>query len=397
MVYEVGFDYLSFRSIIHDTGLMLVYVMVGSALFVIILFPYFFKESLVKPLGQLLDGVKKVNQGDLRVSVPVKVEDEIGFLSKSFNSMVQSIQKARTDLRGALDHQVQLTDSYSCFVPKEFLQFLEKDSIIDINLGDNVQKEMSILFSDIRSFTRLSESMTPQENFNFINNCLRFMGPVVRRYNGFIDKYIGDAIMALFPHRTEDAVQAAIGMQNELKTYNSYRKKSGYAPIQIGIGINTGDMMLGTIGEEKRMEGTVISDAVNLASRLEGLTKIYGASIIASRNTINGIEMQTDFYSRFLDKVQVKGKEKWIEVYEIFDSDPESRVEMKLKTKEVFERGIRLFQKKMFDEALDCFKRVADLNKDDEACLLYMNRCEHLKEYGIPKGWDGVTEIGHKR
>jgi two-component system sensor histidine kinase ChiS len=310
--------------------------------------------------------------------------------------MVQSIQKARTDLRGALDHQVQLTDSYSCFVPKEFLQFLKKDSIIDINLGDNIQKEMSILFSDIRSFTRLSESMTPQENFNFINNCLSIMGPVVRRYNGFIDKYIGDAIMALFPHRTEDAVQAAIGMQNELKTYNSYRKNSGYASIQIGIGINTGDMMLGTIGEEKRMEGTVISDAVNLASRLEGLTKIYGASIIASRNTINGIERQTDFYFRFLDKVQVKGKEKWIEVYEIFDSDPENRVEMKLKTKEIFERGIRLFQKKMFDEALDCFKRVADVNKDDEACLLYMNRCEHLKEYGIPKGWDGVTEIGHK-
>jgi class 3 adenylate cyclase/HAMP domain-containing protein len=396
MIYEVGFDYYRYRSIIHDTGLMLVYVIVGSAIFVITLFPYFFRESLVKPLRQLLDGVKKVNQGNLRVNVPVKVEDEIGFLSKSFNSMVQSIQKARTDLKGALDHQVELTDSYSCFVPKEFLQFLEKDTIVDIHLGDNIQKEMSILFSDIRSFTRLSESMTPQENFNFINNCLSIMGPVVRKHNGFIDKYIGDAIMALFPHRPKDAVMAAISMQNTLKTYNSHRKKTGYEPIQIGIGINTGAMMLGTIGEEKRMEGTVISDTVNLASRLEGLTKIYGASIIVSRNTISGIERQTDFYFRFLDKVQVKGKEKWIEVYEIFDSDPENLIEMKLKTKDDFERGIRFFQKKMFAEALECFRRVVEINNGDKACLLYINRCEQMQQYGIPENWDGVTAIEHK-
>ncbi len=395
-IYGIGFDYIRFRSIIHDTGLMLVYVIVGSAIFVITLFPYFFKESLVKPLRQLLDGVKKVNQGDLMVTVPVKVEDEIGFLSNSFNSMVQSIQKARKELKGALDHQVELTDSYSCFVPKEFLQFLEKDSIIDIHLGDNIQKEMTILFSDIRSFTRLSENMTPQENFNFINNCLSIMGPVVRKHNGFIDKYIGDAIMALFPHRAEDAVRAAISMQNTLKTYNLHRKKSGYEPIQIGIGINTGAMMLGTIGEEKRMEGTVISDTVNLASRLEGLTKIYGASIIVSRNTKAGIEMPADFHFRFLDKVQVKGKEKWIEVYEIFDSDPEKLIEMKLKTKDDFERGIQLFQKSMLEEALKCFSRVAEINNSDKACLLYMNRCEHMRTYGIPEAWDGVTAMQHK-
>ena len=395
-VYEVGYDYLRFRAAIHSTGIMLVYVLVGAALFVFLFFPYFFKESLVKPLNALLDGVRKVNDGDLSVVVPVRVEDEIGFLSNSFNNMVQSVQKAREKLKSSLDYQVKLTESYSCFVPKEFLQFLKKDSIIDIHLGDNIQKEMTILFSDIRAFTRLSETMTPQENFNFINDCLSFIGPVVRKNSGFIDKYIGDAIMALFPHQPEDAVNAAIEMQAMLKTFNTRREEKGQEPIKIGIGINSGITMLGTIGEEKRMEGTVISDAVNLTSRLEGLTKLYGAGIIVSRSIINRIEKQSDFLFRFLDKVQVKGKANWIEVYEIFNSDAKTMVEMKLKTRADFERGIRLFQKRKLAEARTCFQQVAEISPHDKACQLYKLRCEQMLEYGIPEGWNGISAIEQK-
>jgi len=390
-IYEVGFDYIEYRKGIHETGLELVYIILGSVLFVLVVFPYFFQESLVKPLSVLLDGVKKVNEGNLEVVVSIKVEDEIGYLSNSFNSMVRSIQDARMKLKGALDHQVQLTESYSCFVPKEFLQFLEKESIIDIKLGDNIQKEMTILFSDIRSFTRLSEKMTPQENFNFINNCLSRIGPVVRNNNGFIDKYIGDAVMALFPHKIEDAIKAAVGMQRVVEIYNKHREKSGYEPIKIGIGINTGIMMLGTIGEEKRMEGTVISDAVNLASRLEGLTKIYGASIIVSNKTLEGLESRSDFNHRFLDRVQVKGKKKWVEIYEIFDSDGTDLVEMKLKTKQDFEHGIMLYQEQKFDEALDYFKQILKQNKRDKAAELYVKWCENSQKYGLPEGWEGVS------
>ena len=395
-VYEVGFDYIDYRKGIHETGLKLIYIIIGAALFVSVVFPYFFKESLVKPLSALLNGVKKVNEGDLEVVVPVKVEDEIGYLSNSFNSMVQSIQDARKKLKSALDHQVKLTESYSYFVPKEFLQFLEKESVIDIKLGDNVQKEMSILFSDIRSFTRLSEKMSPQENFNFINNCLSRLGPVVRDNNGFIDKYIGDAVMALFPYRTEDAVKAAVDMQKVVGTYNQHRDKAGYEPIKIGIGVNTGIMMLGTIGEEKRMEGTVISDAVNLASRLEGLTKMYGASVLVSSKTMEGVENRSDFHYRFLDRVQVKGKKKWVEIYEIFDSDTPDLVEMKLKTKQDFENGIMLYQDRKFDEALDCFKKVLEINRLDKAAELYVKWCERIQRYGLPEGWEGITAMDQK-
>lgn len=391
--YEVGFDYVDYRKAMHETGLKLIYTIIGAALFVIVVFPYFFRESLVKPLSALLNGVKKVNEGDLEVVVSVKVEDEIGYLSKSFNSMVQSIQDAREKLRNALDHQVKLTESYSYFVPKEFLRFLEKESVIDIRLGDHVQKEMSILFSDIRSFTRLSEQMSPQENFDFINNCLSRIGPVVRDHNGFIDKYIGDAVMALFPYKAEDAVKAAVDMQEVISTYNEHRGKVGYEPIRIGVGVNTGIMMLGTIGEEKRMEGTVISDAVNLASRLEGLTKIYGASVLVSSQTFEGIESRSDFHSRYLDRVQVKGKKKWVDIFEIFNSDTADVVKMKLKTKQDFEKGIKLYQGRKFDAAIDCFERVLELNPGDRAAGLYLEWCKRMEQQGLPEGWEGITNM----
>jgi two-component system sensor histidine kinase ChiS len=166
--------------------------------------------------------------------------------------------------------------AYGRFVPHEFLKFLERESIVDVQLGDQVQKEMTVLFADIRSFTSLSERMSPKENFDFLNAYLSRVSPVIRNHNGFIDKYIGDAVMALFPQTADDAVQAAIEMQKQVSLYNSYRQENGYDPIAIGIGLHSGTLMLGTVGESQRMESTVIADAVNLASRLEGLTKVYG-------------------------------------------------------------------------------------------------------------------------
>ncbi|MDH3976287.1 MAG: HAMP domain-containing protein [Deltaproteobacteria bacterium] len=394
-MYEVAFDYIPYRQVIGDTGVKLLYIIAGSVLFVIIVFPYFFSESLVKPLNVLLDGVKKVNNGDLKVVVPVKVEDEIGYLSTSFNAMVESIQDGREKLKGALEKQVKLTESYSFFVPKELLTFLKKESIIDIRLGDNVQLKMTILFSDIRSFTSLSERMTPQQNFNFINDCLGRIGPVVRDNNGFIDKYIGDAIMALFPYRTEDAVRAAVEMQEAVGSCNN-RMEGSEEVIRIGTGINTGMMMLGTIGEEKRMEGTVISDAVNLASRLESLTKVYGSSVILSKTTFDSLENLSDYDHRYLDRVQVKGKREFVDIYEVFHSDSPELRELKIKTKEDFEMATKHYREEKFDEALRYFRKVLKVNSRDKAAEVYVKRCENIKKHGLPEGWEGVTVLPEK-
>lgn len=163
--------------------------------------------------------------------------------------------------------------------PRVFKISSEKD-IKDVELGDQIQKQMTVFFSDIRSFTELSESMSPMENFNFINSYLKRINPIIRKHNGFIDKFIGDAVMAIFPESPEDAISAAIEIQLEVRKYNSHRHNNGYRPIQIGIGINTGSLMMGTVGDSNRMDTTVIGDTVNLASRLESLTKQYFCQLL---------------------------------------------------------------------------------------------------------------------
>ncbi|TGK28948.1 adenylate/guanylate cyclase domain-containing protein [Leptospira gomenensis] len=231
-------------------------------------------------------------------------------LSLKFSSAFIAIENLSSDLKAT-------NKSYSRFVPLEFLKFLGKKNITEIELGDQTQKEMTILFSDIRSFTQLSEKMTPKDNFDFLNSYMGKMGPIIRKHGGFVDKYLGDGIMALFPDSPDNALEAAIEMKKELELHNETRLERRYEPIRIGIGIHTGVLMLGTIGEMERMDGTVISDAVNLASRIEGLTKEYQADILLSDDSYRKIRNRVKYTFKELGKVSVKGKENSVGVYEV--------------------------------------------------------------------------------
>jgi two-component system sensor histidine kinase ChiS len=278
--------------------------------------------------------------------------------------------------RSAYDGLRKINAAYSRFVPKEFLRLLKQNSIVDVQLGDHVQMDMTVLFADIRSFTTLSEQMTPQENFNFINTYFSLIGPIIRQYGGFIDKYIGDAIMALFPGRADDAVHAAIAMLKRLSDYNQTWQEAGGSSIKIGIGLHTGRVMLGTVGEAERMEGTVISDAVNLASRIESLTKQYQATLIISESTYKSLEMPEELNVRFLGSVQVKGKSKEVSVFEVFDGASELMISMKRQTRADFERGLSLLFNNQLAEARAYFERVLKTNPSDTAARLYMQQAE---------------------
>jgi signal transduction histidine kinase/class 3 adenylate cyclase/CheY-like chemotaxis protein len=290
----------------------------------------------------------------------------------------------------------KITLSYNRFVPHEFLKFLEKESIIDVKLGDQVQQEMTILFSDIRSFTTLSEEMSPQETFNFINSYLSRVSPLIREHNGFIDKYIGDAIMALFPESADDAVQAALAMQKEVTLYNECLQQQGYPPISIGIGLHTGNLILGTIGESERMETTVIADAVNLASRLEGLTKYYGAGILVSEHTLSRLSNLQSYSYRLLDRARVKGKNKPVAVYELYQEDLELSHRLKSEIKTKFEQAIVTYNCQDFRGAIKMFEEILAMNPHDKAAMLYIKRCQHYQQYGVEEGWKSVTDLDFK-
>ncbi|HBK96524.1 MAG TPA: hypothetical protein DD001_03935 [Microcoleaceae bacterium UBA10368] len=290
-----------------------------------------------------------------------------------------SIQNSKlyTEVRESEKRLAQLNKAYERFVPSQFLKFLDKSSIIDVELGDQVQLEMSVLFSDIRDFTTLSESMTPEDNFRFINSYLSRMEPVINQNNGFIDKYIGDAIMALFSGDANNAVNAGIAMLNRLFEYNQNRvQQSGYAPIQIGIGINTGSLMLGTVGGPNRMDGTVISDAVNLASRVESLTKNYGVSLLITQETFLRLENPSKYAIRSLDTVKVKGKSEAVTVYEVFDCDRPEIKEGKLATLQLFAEALAIYSEGKFAEAGRLFAECWHQNQGDRVAKIYWERCQ---------------------
>ena len=270
----------------------------------------------------------------------------------------------------------KLNQAFSRFVPRQFIQLLHRTSVADVQLGDQVQQEMSVLFSDIRDFTALSECMTPQENFQFINAYLQRMEPAIIENQGFIDKYMGDGIMALFSGVADDALKAGIAMLQRLADYNQYRLKSGYRPISIGIGINTGSLMLGTVGGKNRMDSTVISDAVNLASRLEGLTKYYGVSLLITHHTLARLHNPTEYNLRFIEKVKVKGKSKAVAVFEVFDGDDPELKEAKLATKAIFEEGLFLYHHQATKEAAQRFEVVTHNNPRDVIAQIYLARCQ---------------------
>ncbi|WP_428663755.1 adenylate/guanylate cyclase domain-containing protein [Reyranella sp.] len=308
------------RQITYDTGLAreaALQVLLSSMIVLAVLLPVVFwiaarllQRQLLDPLFNLRGEAGAIAQGDLEQAIAnTDRRDEIGQLARSFGSMRDSVRRTILDLK-------QTNLSIERFVPHAFLSIIGKPSIVEVELGDNKRESMSILFSDIRSFTTLSEGMTPDENFAFINAYLERMGPVIRDHNGFIDKYIGDAIMALFAN-ADDAVRAGLAMLGALDGFNEARRAAGLEPIAIGVGINTGLLMLGTIGEKDRMDGTVISDAVNLAARVESLTKEYGAPLLISEFTLQALADPKAYDIRPVDVVVVKGKTRPVGIYAV--------------------------------------------------------------------------------
>lgn len=306
------------------------------------------------------------------------VYDDNGVLLyyQGFSEDITERKRAETQRIEFTEKLYQINQANERFVPRQFLQLLNKESIVDVQLGDAIQQEMSILFADIRNFTTLSEQMSIEDNFKFINAYLSRMEPAIIQNQGFIDKYIGDAIMALFSGDADNAVKAAIDMLKTLAKYNQKRKMSELTPIQIGVGINTGSLMLGTVGSPNRMDGSVISDAVNLASRLEGLTKYYGASLLISHHTFLRLEHPLKYEFRILDRVQVKGKSEMVSVFEIFDADSPEIKQAKQITKSRFEEAIFLYTRQSFSQAKQLFQECLDVNPQDKVFQIYLERCK---------------------
>jgi class 3 adenylate cyclase/HAMP domain-containing protein len=292
----------------QDIFIFYLFIM-GATILLTLFLSYLSIRSITNPLKALVTVANQISSGNRDLDISINSKEETGQLSKAMKQMLGSINRSEVILKDT-------NQAYARFVPNEFLELLNKDQIIDIQLGNHLEMTMTVLFSDIRAFTTLSEKMSPQESFDFINAYLRKMGPIIRENNGFIDKYIGDAIMALFIN-ADDALKAAMTMQHDLLEFNEAREHQGFPVTKIGIGINTGELMLGIIGEQNRLQCTVISDAVNVASRVESLTKTYKTSLIISESTYKQLTEPSRYVIRFLDNIKVKGRSERVKLFAV--------------------------------------------------------------------------------
>ncbi|GAA3568387.1 hypothetical protein GCM10022395_17950 [Snuella lapsa] len=284
----------------------------------------------------------------------------------------------------------------SKFVPSEFLKSVGREAITDVVLGDHIEKEVTVLFSDVRDYTTLSESMTPEQNFKFVNAYVGRMGPLIQQNKGFVNQYLGDGIMALFPHEAHHALDAAIAMQKTIIAYNERRVKEGFEPISVGIGMHTGALVMGIIGDVHRNDTAIIADTVNTASRMEGITKYYGANIIISEDCLDTIKDREAYHFRYLGKVKVKGKHKVVGIYECFDGDDDIEITLKIKTLKDFEKGMKHFLNKEFPKASAAFDKVLNKNTKDAVAKYFVTKSAEYTISGTPDDWDMVNTMRSK-
>ncbi|TAE59353.1 MAG: adenylate/guanylate cyclase domain-containing protein [Nostocales cyanobacterium] len=274
---------------------------------------YILAKELSDTVRRLQMSVTKISKGDLQQRVETKhLPDEIRALATAVNDMSSALEISFSKLQKTLE-------SFERFVPDKFVSVIAPLGVENIEVGMASTRKMTILFCDIRGYTSMSEAMAPKEIFLFLNDYLACMGKAIDEAGGFIDKYIGDAIMALFDDEaTDSALNAAIAMQKALDKFNHQRAQKGLPRISVGIGIHRGTVVMGTVGFTSRMDSTVIGDAVNVASRIEGLTKQYDCEILVTESVINNLSEPELFSLKLVDKsVKVKGKDQPIAIYEL--------------------------------------------------------------------------------
>ena len=355
-----------------------------------------FSLYLTRPLKRITAVIHNIiKTNDLSMKVSLDYRDEIGELGHYFNIMTTELDMANRQIKNyalraviSKRNESKIRNIFQKYVPRDVIDkyYGEPESMLE---GEN--RILGVLFSDIRNFTSFSEKMLPQEVVESLNKYFDYMVEIIMNHRGIVDKYIGDAIMAFFGapvHHDNDAVEAVsagLDMIDALQDFNRWQAERGRQPFQMGVGINYGLMTVGNIGTEKKMDYTVIGDMVNLASRMEGLTKHYKQDILVAKSIYK--KLNEKMPCRLIDRVRVKGKS---EVHSVYTVRRELS-QWEADAWEVYSQGMKSYFNRQFNDAYENFEIAMKLMPGDFVSELYRNRCDIYRKDPPPEDWQGVT------
>ena len=294
------------------------------------------------------------------------------------------------------EEQDKLLKAQQRFVPIQFLKHLGHNDIATVALGESVSVEMSVLFSDIRNFTPLVEKLSPQAVIELLNRYYSELGMPIAEYGGFIDSYAGDGIMALFAVPAQQAVEAGIKMSQAIWHFNQTPVIKNQPYLSAGLGMNTGPLVLGTMGANDRMQCSVLGDSVNLASRIEQLTRVYGSCFLIGEQTYLSLKDRETFSIRMIDCVAVKGKAQAVKLYEVLDAENENRREAKEATRDRLAEAMEKYFAREFSDARKIFTEAMNEDPEDPVFSIFASRAERYLQNAPPPGWQGYEKLYEK-
>lgn len=296
------------------------------------------------------------------------------------------------------EHQVRLAAAHAAatrFVPFAFLSLLGRSELAEARRGDCVTRPVTVYYSDIRSYTTLVEGHSPAENVAWINDYLIAMERPIHARGGFVERIAGDCILALFGSGADAGLQAAIDSLEALTEHNAHRARRGEPPLRIGIGVTSGDCLMGIMGGEDRLQCGVIGDPVNLAARVEGLTKQLG-TLLVTEQTRNALADPGRYAMRYVDRVRVKGLNAPTRLYEVLDGLGAEERERKLTTADTLASALACFQSGDVAGAASMFRELSRRDPRDPAFAWHLDRVEEVSRQGLPTDWDGAMTLRAK-
>ena len=289
---------------------------------------------------------------------------------------LRTLEGQRVDIERMHVELRELLGAFALFVPQELLRLLGREDVRSVRVGDHVSLEMAVMFCDVRSFTAVAEELTPEETFLLVNDLFRMVAPAIEEAGGVVDKYLGDGLMALFPTGGDAAVRAAIEMLSAMREAGAQRP--GTRQLSIAVGIHFGPLILGTVGHERRLDTTVISDAVNVAARLEKLTRHFDVPLLVSEQVAGALSPELRTNIRRLGTAVVRGKRAPVSIVEVFASDPPALALAKRESRDAFEAAALAMDQRDFEGAAEKLRGIARACPEDRTAAILLADCEQI-------------------